>query len=419
VDGRHGGIGGPAGGEGPEIAGAVAAHRTDDRQPRERLDGELDPDRPLRALRAPVVAGLVRRDEPQLTDLGLERRLADDRLDARRQTDHLGHPAALLRGREVGTRADPDVARGADVERPALVVLEDVDPRQRRQTVSEEPLAALGRGDPRRVARQLLEGVHTEVADAFEETVQDVDRGARVVQGPVVGCRPGPEEHGKRRELVVVALVAGDELAGQVNGVEDPESRPVLAGRSGCRLEEGDVEAGVVGDEDRVAGELEEGRQHGLDARCLRDHGVGDAGEHLDEGRDGLARLDQRLELPEHLAAAHPDRTELGDRGRRRTSPRRLEVHDDERDIGQRRAEFVERALDCLHADDVRRVHRQGLEGALGRASAGRFSITAHEAVRGPSRRCAARAVEGCRWPALASSQGGSRKVDAHEREAS
>jgi len=150
-----------------------------------------------------------------------------------------------------------------------------------------------------------------------------------------------------------------------VHGVEDPERRPVVVRRRCRRLEEGDVEAGVVGDEDAVAGELEERRQNGLDARSRRDHRVGDAGEHLDERRDRLAGLDQGLELAEHVAAAHLDRAELGDRGRRGAAPRRLEVDDDERHVGQRRAEIVERALDCLHVDDVSHGRRQGPEGAL------------------------------------------------------
>ena len=49
---------------------------------------------------------------------------------------------------------------------------------------------------------------------------------------------------------------------------------------------------------------------------------VGDAGEHGDERRDRRARVDQGLELAEHLAAAHLDRADLGDRRSRRASRR-------------------------------------------------------------------------------------------------
>ena len=43
------------------------------------------------------------------------------------------------------------------------------------------------------------------------------------------------------------------------------------------------------------------------------DHGVADPGQRHDVGRDGLARVDQGAELGADLAAAHPDRADLGD----------------------------------------------------------------------------------------------------------
>ena len=142
-------------------------------------------------------------DEAQLADLRLQGGLADDRLDARGEADHLGHPGPLLGGGEVGPGAGADVARRADVERPAALVLEDVDARQRRQVLGEEPLAALRGRDARGVARQLLEGVDAEVADPFEQPVQHVDGGAGVVEGAVVGRRRRAEDDGQRGELVV------------------------------------------------------------------------------------------------------------------------------------------------------------------------------------------------------------------------
>ena len=85
------------GAERPEVGGAVVADLAHDRQPGERLDGELDPGRALGEAGAPVVARLVLGDQPQLADLGLERwsrrRSASTALG---EADHLGHPAALL-----------------------------------------------------------------------------------------------------------------------------------------------------------------------------------------------------------------------------------------------------------------------------------------------------------------------------------
>ena len=145
VDGGDGGLGGALGPERAEVAGTVGLDLAHDRQPREQLVRQLDPDDALGVPGAPVVARLVGGDEAQLADLRLQRGLADDRLDARRQADHLGHPGPLLGRGEVGAGAGADVARRADVERPAALVLEDVDPGQRRQVLGEEPLATLGR----------------------------------------------------------------------------------------------------------------------------------------------------------------------------------------------------------------------------------------------------------------------------------
>ncbi len=44
-----------------------------------------------------------------------------------RQSDHLGHPGPLLRGREVGADPIPDVSGRPDIQRAALAVLELID----------------------------------------------------------------------------------------------------------------------------------------------------------------------------------------------------------------------------------------------------------------------------------------------------
>ena len=95
-----------------------------------------------------------------------------------------------------------------------------------------------------------------------------------------------------------------------------------------------------------------------------RDHRVGDAGEDGDERRDRLGRVDQGLELAEHLAAAHLDRADLGDAALGRAAAGGLEVDDDERDVGEGGAEVVERGLDGLHDPDGMPVRRQRRGGA-------------------------------------------------------
>ena len=66
----------------------------------------------------------------------------------------------------------------------------------------------------------------------------------------------------------------------------------------------------------------------------------------------GPRGVDQGLELAEHLAAAHLDGADLGDRRVGGAAARGLEVDDDERDIGQCGAQVVEGALDHLHVPD-------------------------------------------------------------------
>ena len=110
-----------------EVGDPVGADLADHRQPRERLVGELEPDRSLRELRPAVVARFVCRDQAQFADLGLERVRALDRVDPLGQPDHLAHPAARLAADEVVAHPRAQVAAGADVERRALRVAEDVD----------------------------------------------------------------------------------------------------------------------------------------------------------------------------------------------------------------------------------------------------------------------------------------------------
>ena len=184
---------------------------------------------------------------------------------------------------------------------------------------------------------------------------------------------------------MVAGLVLHDQLPRQVHGVEHPEARPRMPRGARGLLEERHVEPCVVRDEHAVAGELEEGRQHRLDPRRLRDHRVGDAGEHLDEHGDRLARPDQGLELAEDLPTADLHRSDLGDRRRGRAAAGRLQVDDDEGDVSQRRAEVVQGALDrpdaragtaaaAAHKADGNRALRQPRAGAR-RSGGGGLSV--------------------------------------------
>ena len=178
---------------------------------------------------------------------------------------------------------------------------------------------------------------HAEVAEPLEQAVQHVDGGPRVGQRAVVGRRRRPGSSRARvRQLAVGRLVAGDAPGGPAARCRAPGGPATRArcSRAGGLEERRRRTARCARPAPCRARELEERRQRRLEPRGAGDHRVGDAGQHRDERRDRHARVDQRLELAEHLAAAHLDRADLGDlaasaasrrwsRGRpRRTSPR-------------------------------------------------------------------------------------------------
>ena len=184
--------------------------------------------------------------------------------------------------------------------------------------------------------------------------MQDVDGGARIMEGTMIWGRRSAEQPRQGGELAVRCLVPADQLPGQVGCVDHPKGRPAVTGQRGGGFEEGDVERRIVGDQHAVAGELQKGWKNRVDPWRAGHHAVGDAGEDRDERGDRLSGVDQGLELADHLAAADLDRPDLGDVGTRRATAGRLEVDNDEGDLGQRGAELVECALDALHVDDVR-----------------------------------------------------------------
>jgi hypothetical protein len=101
--------------------------------------------------------------------------------------------------------------------------------------------------------------------------VQDVDGGAGVVQGPVVGGGGGAEELGEAGEPVVGGLVAAHELACQMDGVEDGVARPLVTGCAGraAALRKETSKPALWATSTRPGGELEEGCEGGLDAGCV------------------------------------------------------------------------------------------------------------------------------------------------------
>ena len=102
-------------------------------------------------------------------------------------------------------------------------------------------------------------------------------------------------------------------------------------------LEEALVEAGVVGDEERVAGEVEEAIDHARDGRRLPQLRLAQAGEAGDRRRERDSRVDEGLEGVDGLERAHANGADLADAVARGREPGRLEVEDDELGLVQQR----------------------------------------------------------------------------------
>ncbi len=350
----------------------VVADRAHHADPWEPLNCELEPDGVLRPRGPPVVARGPGGDRAQLAHLGLQRGGARDRDHLGGQADHLGHPAALFGGCEVAEHPSADRAGRAHVERRSLGVLEHVDPGTLRQAIGEAALAAASIGDPAAVPLQLGEGVHPEVADTLHQPVQDVHGCLRIGQGAVVGRHLGAEVPGERAEFAVGDLVAGQDVAGQARGVQDRRVGPVHRQLRAGALEEAHVVGRVVGHEHRTVGELEERRQDGRQGWCPAEHVVGDPRQGPDERGQRPAEVDQGLELPDHLPAAHLDGPDLGDPGAGRAAAVGLQVDHDEGDLGQPRAEVVEGQLGGRAHGPHRRCevrHRRGSHAGAGRLS--------------------------------------------------
>ena len=90
-------------------------------------------------------------------------------------------------------------------------------------------------------------------------------------------------------------------------------------------------------------------------------------------GGHRTAGVHERLELAEHLAAAHLDRADLRDRAVRGRAARGLEVHDDERDVRQRGAQVVQGRLHRPRRRVRGGVRPDGAQAADGRHGGGRY----------------------------------------------
>ena len=300
-------------------------------------------------------------DEPHLEHGRVERSRARDVVDLLRLPEQLADLAAVV-AREVRAHALAQVRCLADVEGTASCIAEEVHAGPPRQSIGEAELGRLrmrvdagsasrssSPSTPKAAARSSRKWSRSAVASASSRARCDgwCERRKRLAR--VDNRQFGTSSRTSRRASAHVSThrcVIG----------AHPEAR-----RAGA--EEAEIEAHVVADDHRARAELDERREHRLDAGRRHDHRLGDAGEHRDLRRDRHARVHEGLERAEALAASHLDRADLGDGAALGRSPCGLEVDDAERDVRQGRAEVVERAL---HGGTIRRTGVRAQEHTFG-----------------------------------------------------
>ncbi len=121
-----------------------------------------------------------------------------------------------------------------------------------------------------------------------------------------------------------------EQPACKADGVHDWPSQPCARQSLRLTIDKGKIEACVVGDEHRVAGELEKAAHGHARMRLTAELRVVQAGQGTDRSAERNAGVDKQLELLGELEIANPYRPDLADARGPGAQARRLEIHHDE-----------------------------------------------------------------------------------------
>jgi hypothetical protein len=110
------------------------------------------------------------------------------------------------------------------------------------------------------------------VTDPLDQPVQHIDGGTRIIERPVGWGGGGAEQPRQCGQPHAGRLVTGEDPAREPDRAQHRRSGPGYLAALGRRLQEPDVEAGVMRDQYCAAGELEKCRQHRFDRRRVVDH---------------------------------------------------------------------------------------------------------------------------------------------------
>ncbi len=138
------------------------------------------------------------------------------------------------------------------------------------------------------------------------------------------------------RVQVAAEPAAGEQAARERDGVEHRQLEPASVDRTERALQEADVEAGVVRDEDAPLRQPQQLAQRRADGSGASQVAPADPGDRRDQRRQRHARVDEALEARDLFEPLDPHRADLDD-ARAPPDARRLEVDDAEARVLERR----------------------------------------------------------------------------------
>ncbi len=232
----------------------------------------------------------------------------------------------------------------ADIQHLASHVMKQVDARSSWQRVRQLQFGDLRMAPDLWQQLQIVESEDTKVGCPLEEHMEEIGGCERVIEGAVAWLMVEAETAGECRQAAVRDLVAY-QSPGECQRVDHDVRQVRASGADECRVQEANIKSNVVPNDHAVSTKLEQARQYGLDAWRRDDHCIGDSGENRDQRWDRPARVDQRLERAETLAAADLDRADLGDDVGIPIAAGGFEVDHAERDVAQWCPQVIERTL--------------------------------------------------------------------------
>ena len=280
-----------------------------------------------------TAAGVRRRrelaDQAELLERGLELGSEHAPLDPLQGEQGRLDRRPLALAAEVGAQSRAEVPGPADVQHLVVAVAEEVDARTGRGSMRKGALpvdAALARRGKR---PELGEASGAELLGEADQVDEDLGRRLGVRERAVTRGGRDAEEVRERRQadtphptLEQAACKGGraERRLGQAASVPPEE----------LLFEEAPVEAGVVRDEQLVAGECKEAAKDAGERRRASQLLLSEPGDTRNVLGQLHAGIDERLERVDGLERPHANRPELADPVARRRETGCLEVEDDE-----------------------------------------------------------------------------------------